>query len=85
MAKARRICGNCGSLQGPYDRYFVGYRKTGHYIFTCHVPMRDADGKHTTDKVRLAAVRACNDRREKKNATAPKGKPAASEAVVAPA
>lgn len=85
MAKPRRVCGNCGSTQGPYDRYFVGYRKTGHYIFTCRVPLVDAEGKRTTDKVRLEAVRACNDRREKQNAPAPKSKPSAGEAVVAPA
>lgn len=82
MPKTRRVCGNCGSLQGPYDRYFVGYRKTGHYIFTCRIPLLDADGKRTTDKVRLDAVRACNDRREKNNAPAPKSKSATGEAVV---
>lgn len=66
MSKTRRVCGNCGSTQGPYDRLFVGFRKTGRWIFTCRIPQKDAEGKRTTDKQRLDAVRECNERREKK-------------------
>jgi hypothetical protein len=60
----RRVCGNCGNMQGPYDRLFIGYRKTGRWIFTCKVPSRPA-----TDKQRQDAVKACNDRREKQYAS----------------
>lgn len=70
MATSRRVCGNCGSLQGPYDRLFVGFRKTGHWVFTCKVPMKHPDGTRTTDKQRLAAINACAERRAKRNGPA---------------
>jgi len=66
----RRVCGNCGNTQSPFDRLFIGNRKTGHWIFTCPVPLKDAEGKRLPDKKRADIAAACTNRREKQNASA---------------
>ena len=65
-----RTCGNCGNTQGPFDKLFIGNRKTGRWIFTCPVPMKDKDGKRLPDAKRREIAMACTARREKKNGTA---------------
>lgn len=65
-----RVCNNCGSRQGKFDRLFVGLPKTGRYIFTCRIPLKDAEGRRTSDKTRFEAAQACNHRRDKKYAAA---------------
>jgi hypothetical protein len=58
-----RMCG-CGNKQGPFDKLWVGYRKTGRWIFTC------PDPKDKTPEKRAEAAKACTERREKRYATA---------------
>lgn len=62
-----RVCGNCGNTQGPFDKYWIGPRKTGQWIFTCPDP---------TDKSpeeRQKALAACMARRDKRYAATHKG------------
>lgn len=66
-----RTCGCCGSKQGPFDREFVGFRKTGVFLFTCKLPVRDADGRRVADSKRREAAMLCSNRREKRYAAAP--------------
>jgi hypothetical protein len=35
-----RQCGTCGNTQGPFDRIFVGFRKTGMWLFYCQTPKK---------------------------------------------
>jgi hypothetical protein len=63
----QNYCGNCGNKQGPFDRLWIGFRKTGQWNVTCKDP------KDQTAEKRAAAAKACNDRREKQNAAAYKG------------
>jgi len=67
---AKRVCGTCGNTQGPFSRIFVGFRKTGVWLYTCPVPLKDADGKPIPEATRKAVAAACNNRREKRSATA---------------
>ena len=62
-----RKCGNCGNPQGPFDTLFIGFRKTGQWVFTCPIPKKDADGKPLTDNARRELAMACTNRREKRN------------------
>jgi hypothetical protein len=59
-----RVCGNCGRTQGPFDRYWIGPRKTGHWIFTCPI-----DKKLTPEK-QAEQAKECTARREKRYAAA---------------
>lgn len=61
---APRACQCCGNTQGPFDKVFVGLRRTGRWVFTCHVPVRDAAGKRLPDAKRAEIAAACNKRRE---------------------
>ena len=65
-----RVCGTCGSKQGPFDREFIGFRKTGVLVFTCKLPVRDAEGKRVPDAKRREAAMVCSNRREKRFAAA---------------
>lgn len=47
-----RTCGNCGNTSGPFDKLFIGNRKTGRWVFTCPIPKKDADGRPLADNVR---------------------------------
>lgn len=62
-----RTCGNCGNTNGPFDRLFIGNRKTGHWVFTCPIPKKDADGRPIPDQKRKEMAAACNNRREKQH------------------
>lgn len=64
---SKRVCGTCGSTQGPFDSIFIGYRKTGIYLFTCPITAREADGRPVTEAKRKEIAMACNNRREKNN------------------
>ena len=55
----KRKCMNCGNPTGPFDRYFVGFRKTGQWVFYC-----PTERKLPAEK-RAAQSQACNNRREK--------------------
>src|SRR6478736_2115284 len=65
-----RTCGNCGNTQGPFDKLFIGFRKTGRWVFTCPIPKKDANGKPLTDAQRRELAMACINRREKRNGAA---------------
>lgn len=65
-----RVCATCGNTQGPFSRIFVGFRKTGQWLYTCPVPLKDADGKPIADSKRKEIAAACNNRREKRHGTA---------------
>jgi hypothetical protein len=60
-----RRCQACGNTQGPFDKLFIGHRKTGRWLFTCPVPRKDAEGRPLTDAARRDISAACNNRREK--------------------
>lgn len=66
----KRTCNTCGHTQGPFARLFVGDRKTGKYIFTCPIPVKDKEGKPVADAKRKEIAMACNNRRDKRNGTA---------------
>ena len=55
-----RTCSSCHSTQGPFARTFVGFRRTGKYIFTCK-----PDERGDTPAKRLAPIQACQARRLK--------------------
>lgn len=74
--KSNRACQNCGKTQGPFDKEFVGFRKTGRWIFTCHVPVRYIDGRRIPDAKRAETAKACTDRRSKRDVTAQTHHPA---------
>lgn len=65
-----RTCGNCQSRQGPFDRAFVGFRRTGQNVYTCRVPQKNLDGTRTTEKQRIDSIHACHARKEALNASA---------------
>ena len=68
-----RTCGNCGNTQGPFDKVFVGFRKTGRWVFTCRVPLKGPDGKRLPDAKRAELAIACTQRAEqrRKNVNVP--------------
>lgn len=61
----QNYCGNCGTTQGPFDRLWIGFRKTGQWIVTCHDPKKE------TPEKRAEVAKACTARREAKYASAP--------------
>jgi hypothetical protein len=64
-----RVCGNCGNTQGPFDKTFVGFRKTGRWVFTCKVPVKDANGKPIPGDKRAEMAMECTKRAEKRRAS----------------
>lgn len=70
-----RKCETCGNEQGPFSRLFIGDRKTGRWLFTCPVPLKELDGRPTPDSKRKEIAAACNNRREKRHGAAQKADP----------
>ena len=68
--KTTRKCGNCGNTQGPFDKIWVGFRKTGRWIFVCKVPMKDAEGKPVRPEKRAELAMECTKRAEKRRGSA---------------
>lgn len=60
----KRVCGSCGATQGPFARYYFGTEKTGQYLFTCPLPVKDDEGKLVSDAKRRDAALNCTKRRE---------------------
>jgi hypothetical protein len=59
----------CGNTQGPFDTFKVGFvNNTMLDIFTCPIPVKDADGRRVPDAKRREAAMACSNRREKRDA-----------------
>jgi hypothetical protein len=58
MQGKRRVCGNCGRTQGPFDLYWVGPRKTGQWIVTC------ITYKNLTPEKQAEQSKECTARRE---------------------
>lgn len=65
-----RVCDTCGNKQGPFARYWVGPKLTGKFVFTCPIPLKNAEGKPYSDNERKAFAAACNNRRDKRFASA---------------